>query len=469
MATKGVRCSYQEVIDLHTESGHATAIGIHTPTGDVPKKMFSGFFDMYKKYKYLGCSIKFVPAARLPADPSQVSYGAGEPPIDPRDLMNPIMFHGCHGDDMGVILNGLYGDDNGISDSLVGIDVDSTTVSTNSLLYDFMERLYYKALTDKTWKKANPQRGFMKGHLRPLVYSVASNRQISPTAQIDNIMGIDNDTFDFEGGDPLSGFDFDTPGSASSVNHPTTQGNIQFFTPRLTSLGWMDTRSVITVPSGSVALSGTDDEILGVLQDAIKSQINYTELPKIFMGMILLAPAYKTELYFRVIINHYFAFKNFRGISLRPEVSGVPSYYNANDDLFVPDTFDDLGNSDGSGTDPDTPTPSVAPLASIAVTYKRGVSSGSATDISAPQIVANGVTLTIGGGTKSLGASAGSEQIWIESSNIEGNYRVGDVVTVQFYNGSYEAAKTTFTVDSSTVSKTLVYTSGSTMTQGTWS
>lgn len=93
MATQYAKASYEEIIDCHTEEGHVTAIGIHTPTGDTPRKMFSGFFEQFKKFKYLGCSIKLVPAARLPADPLQVSYEPGQvigTAVDPRDMLNPF-------------------------------------------------------------------------------------------------------------------------------------------------------------------------------------------------------------------------------------------------------------------------------------------------------------------------------------------------------------------------------------------
>ena len=39
-----------------------------------------------------------VPAATLPADPLQVSYEAGEPTIDPRDMLNPILHKPYHGE-----------------------------------------------------------------------------------------------------------------------------------------------------------------------------------------------------------------------------------------------------------------------------------------------------------------------------------------------------------------------------------
>lgn len=347
MATQKVYASYQEVIDLHTESDRVTVLGIHTPTGSFPRQMFKGFFDQFKKYRYLGCSISLVPAARLPADPSMISYEGGEAALDARDLMNPIMFHGCHGDDLGSVLNQLYGDDAGVSASIVGVDVGASDISANQ--YDVMERLYYKALTDKTWKKAHPMRGFRKSGLKPLVYSMATNRQILPGSVASGEM--DNQFFDIDEdgnlaladgfGDPTTGLNSSSPTTPSQITG-ITKNNLQFFTPRLTGLGWLDTRNVITKASDGFTLKTpiNDEDIINGLGSLY--EVNYAELPKLFMGCILLPPAYKTEQYFRMIVNHAFVFKQFRGISFRPDVNNVPDYWNKNGDGTEP--YDVIGD-----------------------------------------------------------------------------------------------------------------------------
>ena len=369
MATNKVYCSYQEIVDMHTETNHATAIGIHTPVGDTPRKMFSGFFDQFKKYKYLGCSISFVPVATLPADPSQIAIEGGDYSIDPRDLVNPIMFHGCHGDDMGTILNKLYGDGAGISESMDGIDytpILGDLISNEES--ESLAKLYYKALTDNTWKKAHPQKGFRKSGLKPLVYQVATNRQIMPN-NFKNTMHLGDDGKPIlEMGDATSDYDSET--GINDINLNT----VQFFTPKLTGLGWMDTRMALTNPSivDVSAQSGTSTEKLEkAYYKALNDQIRYSELPKLYMGVILLAPAYKTELYFRVIFNHHFAFKDFRGISFKPEVTGIPSYTDATDDLFDPVTYPEVDFDGGSGSDPE-PEPITSVQTAITLTNGRG-------------------------------------------------------------------------------------------------
>lgn len=351
MATQKVYASYQEIIDLHTESDRVSAIGIHTPTGSTPHKMFSGFYDQFKKYKYLGCSVTLVPAARLPVDPLGVSYEAGEPTIDPRDLLNPILWHGCHGQDIGAILNQLY------SAGVVGSSNFADVMSTDSIdKFDFintsgdipfetltiLEKLYYKALTDNTWKKAHPQKGFKKSGLRPLIYSMATTHQIMPMQG-----GFDADPEDIQ--------DLGVPGSMSaSVDGSDivfTRGrsyNQQFIANRLRGLGWMDTRNVLTnvdavgsITPASMSEIDPNQGIAAMLDGASKRSV----LPTLYMGVILLPPAYKTEQYFRMIINHRFAFAGFRGISFQNDAinEDAPSVFNLNDPNYEYDPDDETG------------------------------------------------------------------------------------------------------------------------------
>lgn len=349
MASNFVRAAYREVVDLNTESNKVSAIGIHTPTGDTPRKMFPGFFQQYKKYKYKGCSIAFYPIAKLPADPLQVSYDAGEPGIDPRDLANPILVHGCHGDDMGTILNKLYGDNNGISDSADRLDMNAIDwpYPDAGPWYQTMERLYYKALTDMTWKKASVQRGFRKSGLRPLVYSLATNHQIMPSSQYPNGMELAiTGSPAMNGALPTSEYENEDD---EYIENGLNRSNVQFFTPRLTRLGWMDTRQVLTTTGQVDApdIEGIDLTPLDVaLNTSLVEQVNWAQLPRLYMLMVLLPPAYKTEMYFRAVVTHYFQFKGFRGISFMPEQTGVPSMYtqewSTTADGIVPKDFPDV-------------------------------------------------------------------------------------------------------------------------------
>lgn len=403
MATNKVFCSYQEVIDLHTESNTVSVVGIHTPTGDIPKQMFSGFYKQFRKMKYLGCSLAMVPAARLPADPLQVSYEAGEPTIDPRDMLNPIMFHGCHGDDMGAILNQFYQAPsvdlaNGFpqgSEDRIHTDRFSSAEMTTMVetvagvlpLQQVYEHLYYKALTDKTWSKHHPQVGLKKSGLHPRVYQLVTDRQMLPTtggrlagsangtgpliteyyngnpeSRAGGAIGPNTNTVDIPTtvpgtipgtsnlnvGSSPAGFLYGTTGGTGGSFYPAyTTASTGFFTNRTVPLGWMDTYQQVTnqskvgfVPNSTSTGSSGNYMAVDTQKNALAAALGSTwtpaNLPRVFMGMILLPPAYKTEQYYRLVLNHRFAFAGFRGISMQSETVDetldVPSYFNANGD-----------------------------------------------------------------------------------------------------------------------------------------
>lgn len=376
MTTQFANAQYQEVIDLHTESDKVSVVGLHTPNSDTPYHMLRGFWTQFKKFKYNGCSISLVPAAQLPADPLQVSYEAGEPTIDPRDMLNPILFHGCHGDDMGAILNSLYTADNA-SSFIDEIQADSADLNVfpQSVLsgdggVEVYEALYYKAMTDRTWLKAHPQRGFRKSGLHPMIYSLASTVQYG---LVDKVTG----------GVPDATTNNLVDGSKTIANHgtmgswaasPNTVQNLgeygrptvdvtnnkfvlapshtanSFLTPRLQRLGWMDTRQITGVnpydPDDTLEASAEAGAgfALGTLYQQANRAVNPVLVPKIYMGMIMLPPAYKTEQYFRLIINHSFSFAKFRGASM--------DYTNAGIIRKAPNVFD-FNNPEASKRDDD--------------------------------------------------------------------------------------------------------------------
>lgn len=351
MTTNFATANYQEVIDLHTESDTVSVIGIHSPCTDTPMKMLSGFWKQFRKMKYNGCSISLVPAARLPADPLQVSYAAGETTIDPRDMLNPIMFHGCHGDNMGSILNTLYNGNSSNTDVERNFadSVEQNVFSSKMVGNDFVDALYYKALTDNTWKKAHPQAGFRKSGLKPMVHSVVASApfgmqandvgtSIYPTTDGNTTthgeMGVDtNGKLSALGTHGLP-FTLTNPGVTFGI--APTNNSVSFMTSKLHPLGWQDTYSVHQKSSDSTPLTGSAEGDAGAIGSIFASpNLNVPlTVPKVFMGMIMLPPAYKTEQYFRLIINHNFAFKGFRGASMdtfsQEMVNNAPSVFNFN-------------------------------------------------------------------------------------------------------------------------------------------
>lgn len=367
MTTQFATASYQEIIDLNTVTDRVSVIGIHTPVTDTPYTFLKPFFDAFQKYHYDGCSLTMVPAARLPADISQVSYESGDIPIDPRDLLNPILWHGAHGESLGAVLNQFYDASSGSSDidrkMFDSGEVNNASISQvgNDALY---ESLYYRALTDNSWRKAHPQTGLRVKGLHPLVYSVGTDSQYvngpagsaSPyVPRSGNVAAPPSENGPMSS--PSAGGQLGHIGSAaiqaqgqqglqdsvtsSGTDYVRSRPNFnsaQFFTERLHGLGWLDTR-VRVGPSGGTQVEVTGDEVsdrinVEALYQMVESgqQINY--LPRLFMGVCLLPPSYKAKQYYRLIINHRFSFRKFRGLSMDGDVRGrygparAPSYRN---------------------------------------------------------------------------------------------------------------------------------------------
>lgn len=369
MTTQFAQASYQEIIDLNTVTDKVSVLGIHTPVTDTPYTFLKPFFDAFQKYHYDGCSLTMVPAARLPADISQVSYEAGDIPIDPRDLLNPILWHGAHGESLGSVLNQFYDASAGTTDidrkffDSGEVNNASLTQIGNDALY---ESLYYRALTDNSWRKAHPQAGLRVKGLHPLVYSVSADAQYvngpwgSTSPYVPRASNVATPPSDNHGitsigvggmlGETTSGFNLQAQGleglqetgsatgGGTVVKSVPNRRTAQFLTERLHGLGWLDTRV------RAMSSSGYQVDVTGELQDdrdnienlyaQVESGQTINYLPRLFMGICLLPPSYKAKQYYRLIINHRFSFRKYRGLSTDGAYRGrfgpasAPSYRN---------------------------------------------------------------------------------------------------------------------------------------------
>lgn len=313
MATNYVTAKYQEIYDLGTQAGKTTILGIHTPDDGNVYNMLSGFFDQFRKYRYKGCSVSMVPAAQLPADPLQVSFEAGALTCDPRDLLNPILFHGCHGEELNEILDTVYY--KGTAPSSVRELQVNTSVS---------EASYYAALSDPSFRKFGIQQG-AKVSLKPMVHPLAVTQPIEHsdsqyfysysqggttyTGSVDgNDSGdiyaqLNNGNLTSDGilnSEDAVKLQVSGPGiPASSVYVSPTKS---IFSNGLRPLSWLPTWHFVPYAGSKMTNSGSS--VTGV-------EIRTTRLPLLYMGLFILPPSYTQEMYFRLIITHYFEFKDF--------------------------------------------------------------------------------------------------------------------------------------------------------------
>nr|WCR62257.1 MAG: capsid protein [ssDNA virus sp.] len=297
MVTNTIHATYQEVYDVQTVPDKISVIGIHTPSGAIPGTLLDGFWKMYKKVRYKGCSFQLVPAATLPVDPLQVSYEQGESTVDPREMLNPILFKGVSGEDINDILNQLL-----LSQSVValGDSIDRMDRNTSGLV-----DLYYRALTDDSFLKSPIGAPFRKDWLYPLVNDVQVTRDYpsKSTAVIGSVQ-FQETGFVAGFGD---GVDDNVLVDRASLQIPLLGVNQDMFAYEKRALGWMPTREILT---------GANPESVS------------TNIPKIFMGLVILPPAYKKIQFFRVILTHRFEFKEFLPGSLQNGIEGTPGYYN---------------------------------------------------------------------------------------------------------------------------------------------
>lgn len=309
MSTNYAKAKYQEIYDINTVSNKVSIIGIHTPVGAKPRQMLSGFFTQFRKYKYSGCSVVATPAQRLGLNLAQISTEAGSSTVNPKDVFNPMLVRGCHGDNLNAALNSIYkGSFTSEGSSLAMDQFSKSVVPLGTLSW---EQMYYRMLQDPSFKKFSMSSGLKLSGLHPLIYNVASNHQILPDEATANVGKLKTDP------------DYSTSGNLDVVFDETTRGVVadgvgtargifpQFMTNRLQSLGWMDTRQVMNSQVNGAGANPSP---------------GYTVLPKIFMAVIVLPPALSDSVVtsMRFVVTHYFEFKEFN-TSLTLE--GASEYY----------------------------------------------------------------------------------------------------------------------------------------------
>lgn len=315
MATNYAYATYTEVIDLQTVADTQTIIGIHTPVGMSPYNRLRGFFQQFRKYKYNGIkSLIMVPAAQLPVDPLGLTGVVGTTDLmDPRDTLNPILFHGCHGENLDFILNQIYNQGNFIGTGGNPVSENGGNVSPSADEFKVGSGIdiysYYSKLTDSSWRKFGIQSGVKLSGLRPLVHQVVQNMVTLPGYVPDGT-----------GADYIRNAGLMGGGQTSSMSPPGASPSVSPYDDFIGPMGNVDIVPVTNPGSSSV------DELvykqqftnkmtnLGWLPTSIiggTGSRKITMLPKSFMGVLVMPPAYNVEQYFRCVITHSFSFRDF--------------------------------------------------------------------------------------------------------------------------------------------------------------
>lgn len=348
MATNSASASFQEIYDVSTKPGSATIIGIHTPVTTRVHTYLHGFFEQFRKFRYYGCSVTVVPVAQLPVDPLQVSYEAGEPGVDPRDIVNPILHRAIHGESLGNQLEAIFNldVDRQIFDSLDIVDYDPVQYPDTAGQLDAM---YYAGLSSPQWYKAHVQKGFRRSGIKPMYYTVGTNRQMMPfhPANDDDLLDLQENYGRNTLGVIDNSYGLSNAGQAFDDNNTTVSSPIrmdierarggsslfpQMFAGNMRRLGWLD-----TLQSGSFPVQFDGQTINN-------AGSGWTLLPKLYQYMMILPPSYKQKMHVRIIIQHYYGFRGFRAMRspLAYDSDNQVSYPQGNDMANNASTVDTL-------------------------------------------------------------------------------------------------------------------------------
>ena len=187
-----------ETYDLSTKVGKMGMLGIHTPDGRLVYNMWKGFYQNYRKMRFVSCDVVLACASMLPADPLQVGVEAGD--IAPQDMFNPILYKAVSNDSMTVLLNRIYagahrsGNTDWVGKNSVTDDNDTVFKFDSTRDVDQFA-IYYGLLADAGgWKKAMPQAGLSMSKLRPITWSLlASQGQPNVSGYLSDLVAYPDD------------------------------------------------------------------------------------------------------------------------------------------------------------------------------------------------------------------------------------------------------------------------------------
>lgn len=292
MVSNIVNATYTETYDLNTALGELSLLGVHTPQATALKKMFKGFFENYRRFKVVSCDIAMVCATQQSLTPDQVGIEESAGLVDPRDILNPILFKACTGESLNVLLNQIYNKSEEVGTSAIN---SSSSISQHIDSRDEALGSYYTLLSDDSFRKEHPQRGLMISGLRPMVHRVVTTQPFKWSVR-GSASGITADSSPAIGDPATSGLDrvagFGGPSGSNVTNRSPTNPSI-FVSNGLTEMPWLDTT-------------------YEMIDSNLPVERTITDVPRVYLGCIILPPALLQRLFFRMRIRWHIAFKDFR-------------------------------------------------------------------------------------------------------------------------------------------------------------
>lgn len=332
MVNNVIHATYTETYDLKTVAGKMGIIGVHTPTSNALKKMFKGFFEQYKKVKINSVDIAGVCASAQSLTPGEI--GLTEGLTDPRDVLNPILFKACTGENLNLLLDRIYGSTGSDFGSMHRIETaDSDDINA-----------YYTMLADDSFRKFHPQGGVRVSDLKPFVHHVTTTQpfkwQNGPDTSSSQLGSTPNPVI---GGAYAKGFG----GSDGTSNASPSV----FVSSGLEPMPWLET-----------TYEGTITDISTQPESTTLATVLAASIPKCYCGVFILPPCILQPLYFRWSFMWHISFKDFRpayeigpiGDAVVEESAGgmngnYSTYYNLYNQNKLLNS--DLGSFDANGTE----------------------------------------------------------------------------------------------------------------------
>lgn len=295
-----------ETYDLHSKVGKMTLIGIHTPTRDLIKRTYPGLAMNHKFFHIDHVSVRLAAVSTLPISPDQVGLDTGD--IAPEDMLNPILYKAVTNESWSTIearLNGLRTD----SANAVGNMLDYSPDNVTGLSDDF--NVYYSLLANRTgFKIAHPQQGLSMSKLVPLVFDrYYSNGQNQNT---------------FVDMEESEGYVMDDTIEANAIAMQSS-GPVQSVAPmysirgRPHKLPRMNTTFITSVKGTSTSGTTSDISAIGFKSDNNQylpgnAQAQMPACPPLYCGMIIMPPARRTIMFYRLVCTAQISFSGVRPI-----------------------------------------------------------------------------------------------------------------------------------------------------------
>lgn len=336
--------SYSEIYDMNTVDDNISALKFHTPQDGAPVQHLGGLFAQFRKYKYLGCEVAMIPAQQLPLDPLQVSSVDGDGLVDPRDVLNPILYKHWNGErtlldnyldstfvekiggTMGI--GGKANEDTACGQSIDEVSVPARTGGGPSIN---AEQFYAMQLMDNSFKVSHVQEP-LRIKMRPMVWNLQAQRPITSYAPVSELAQDGTQDFSKHGipemmptpsTEKLAAYKNVEHGRIPSYNPDTSSSGFdryvneqEFFTSGMKPMGWM--------PTNNTFAGRTSENSTGFHQGI--STLAKIRLPKVYMHLMILPPAYKQNFYYRLVMKHKFLFKNMTSLKAIDAIDSAKWY-----------------------------------------------------------------------------------------------------------------------------------------------